>query len=81
MQRGIQTYGGVHTYRGHPNMWGLSKTWGHPDIQRPSHEAGFATSICIYIIHENEICLINVKGFMIDAPLVQCIINNSCSID
>ena len=24
---------------------------------------------------------LNVKGFMINVPLVQCVINNSCSID
>ena len=46
IQDGGYTYGGIQTYRGHPNMKGASKyvagvqTWGHQNIQRASRHMG-----------------------------------------
>ena len=45
IQGGVQTYGGIQTYRGHPNIQGVHQNiGGHPNIQGVSkHKGGIQT--------------------------------------
>ena len=79
-------YNILNTQKTHEDLWTTVKFLLILSHKHAAVERGFSVNkeALAPILKEDTlkaVHLVHVKGFMIYVPLVQCVINNSCSID